>query len=81
MISSAGTVLRRRPLRGAWAEASGVPVRSGVTQHGGGESWTNFVAGVPSMLIEIDTWAATDAIVAAQLAGFQGLLAELGWDE
>jgi len=64
----------------AWSAGSGLPTRSGVTQHGGGESWTFFEAGSPSMLIEIDTWAATPEVVAAQLAGFQALLAHLGWD-
>lgn len=67
-----------RALERAWAEASGVPVRSGVTQHGGGESWTNFVAGVPSMLIEIDSWAATPQIVAAHRAGYEAMLLTLG---
>jgi len=62
----------------AWAEASGVPVRSGVTQHGGGESWTAFVAGLPSMLIEIDSWAATPETVAAHRAGYEAVFAALG---
>ena len=62
----------------AWAQASGVPARSGVTQHGGGESWTAFVAGRPSMLIEIDSWAATPGIVAAHRAGYEAVLAVLG---
>ena len=62
----------------AWSAGSGVAVRSGVTQHGGGESWTAFVAGVPSMLVEIDSWEATPQIVAAHRAGFEALLAALG---
>lgn len=69
-----------RSFESAWSEGSGLPTRSGVTQHGGGESWTFFNADLPSMLVEIDGWDATDAIVASQLAGFQALLAELGWD-
>jgi hypothetical protein len=67
-----------RALERAWATASGVPVRSGVTQHGGGESWTNLVAGYPSMLIEIDSWAATAEVVAAHHAGYEAILAALG---
>ncbi len=66
-----------RTLEEAWAAGSGTPVRSGVTQHGGGESWTAFVAGLPSMLIEIDSWAATAGMVAAHRAGFEALLAVL----
>lgn len=68
-----------RSYESAWSNGSGLPTRSGVTQHGGGESWTFFEADLPSMLIEIDTWAATEAVVAEQLAGFQALLVELGW--
>lgn len=64
-------------LEEAWATASGLPVRPDVTQHGGGESWSAFVAGVPSMLIEIDGWEATPEIVAAQRAGFLATLTAL----
>jgi murein peptide amidase A len=69
-----------RSFESAWSAGSGLPVRSGVTQHGGGESWTFFDAELPSMLIEIDSWDATETIVDAQRAGFQALLTELGWD-
>lgn len=69
-----------RSFETAWSAGSGLPTRSGVTQHGGGESWTHYGAGLPSMLIEIDTWSATEQIVVDQVAGFQALLAELGWD-
>jgi hypothetical protein len=65
-------------LEEAWAAASGGPVRPDVTQHGGGESWTAFVAGRPSMLIEIDSWSATHEIVAAHRAGYEAMLAALG---
>ena len=78
-VSSVGPTTDRS-LESAWSEGSGLPTRSGVTQHGGGESWTVFEAATPAMLIEIDTWAATEEIVGAQLAGFQALLASLGWD-
>lgn len=58
----------------AWAAASGVPVRPDVTQHGGGESWTAFVAGLPSMLIEVDSYEARPDMVAAHVDGFAALL-------
>ena len=61
----------------AWSAASGLPVRPDVTQHGGGESWTAFVAERPSMLIEIDSWAATPEMVDAQRAGFEAVVALL----
>ena len=62
----------------AWSAAAGMPVRPDVTQHGGGESWSALVAGVPSLLIEVDGWAATPEAVAAQRAGFEAMLAALG---
>ncbi len=65
-------------LEQAWAAGSGVPVRPGVTQHGGGESWTIFVSGTPSMLVEIDSWAATPEVVAAHRAGYEAMLGALG---
>jgi protein MpaA len=77
-VSSVGPT--DRSLESAWSIGSGLPTRSGVTQHGGGESWTVFEATTPAMLIEIDTWAATEEVVRAQVAGFQSLLASLGWD-
>lgn len=61
----------------AWSAGSGLPVRADVTQHGGGESWSHFEAGLDSMLIEIDTWDATPEMVAAQRRGFEELIASL----
>ncbi len=61
----------------AWSAGAGMPVRPDVTQHGGGESWSALVAGVPSLLIEIDGPGATPEIVAAQRAGFEAMLAAL----
>ena len=75
-VSSIGTT--ESALEVAWATASGLAVRPDVTQHGGGESWTAFVADRPSMLIEIDSWSATPEIVAAHRAGFEATLAALG---
>lgn len=66
-----------RSYESAWSSGSGLETRSGVTQHGGGESWTFFEAGLPSMLIEIDSWADTPEVVAAQVAGYEALLASL----
>ena len=62
----------------AWSAAAGLPVRPDVTQHGGGESWSAFVAGIPSLLIEIEGTDATPELVAAQVAGFEAMLAALG---
>lgn len=61
----------------AWSSGAGVRVRPDVTQHGGGESWTAFVAGLDSMLIEVDGWAATPEVVAAHRAGYAQLIAAL----
>lgn len=58
----------------AWARGSGVPVRPDVTQHGGGESWTAFVAETGSMLVEVDTYEATPEMVAAHQNGFRELI-------
>ena len=74
-VSAIGTTSPRFEL--AWSAGSGLPVRPDVTQHGGGESWSALVAGVPSMLIEIDGWSATPEVVEAQRAGFEALLAAL----
>ena len=61
----------------AWSRGSGVPIRRDVTQHGGGESWTAFTVGLPSMLVEVDGWQATPDNVAAHQNGFRELIAEL----
>lgn len=39
----------------AWAEASELPFRPPITQHGGGESWTYHELGLPSILVESPT--------------------------
>jgi hypothetical protein len=65
-------------LERAWADAAGIPVRPDVTQHGGGESWSALVAGVPAMLIEIAGWAATPELIADTRAGVEAVLVALG---
>ncbi len=62
----------------AWAAGAGLPVRRDVTQHGGGESWTNFTGGYNSMLIEANGWDATPEMVAAHRNGFAALIALFG---
>jgi protein MpaA len=74
-VSSIGTT--RSALEQAWGAASGLPVRADVTQHGGGETWSNMVAGVPSMLVEIDGWSATPETVDAQRAAFEAMIRAL----
>jgi len=64
-------------LEQAWSSAAAMPVRPDVTQHGGGESWSALVAGVPTLLVEIEGTEATPEAVAAQLAGFEAMLAAL----
>ncbi|MEZ5298996.1 MAG: hypothetical protein R2697_22755 [Ilumatobacteraceae bacterium] len=67
-----------RRVRGGVVARLGVRVRRDVTQHGGGESWTNFTAGFPSMLIEADGWDATPEMVAAHRNGFAEMIAVFG---
>jgi protein MpaA len=74
-VSSIGTT--GSALEQAWGTASGLPVRADVTQHGGGETWSNMVAGVPAMLVEIGGWSATPETVAAQRAGFEAMIRAL----
>lgn len=62
----------------AWSAATGLRVRPNVTQHGGGESWSALVAGVPSMLVEIDSFDATPSMLDVQQAGFVALLQAIG---
>ena len=75
-VSAVGTT--SAALEQAWAGAAGTAVRPDVSQHGGGESWSAYVAGVPSMLVEMDGWAATPELVADTLAGVEAVLVALG---
>lgn len=57
----------------AWSQATGLPVRPDVVQHGGAETWTA-AAGFASILVEVNSWDATPEMVAAQQNGFAQLL-------
>ena len=63
-----------QPYAKAWAAAAGLPVLYGISQHGGGESWTYYAAGFPSMLVEAPTRENDPGVVAAQLAGFRAMV-------
>ena len=65
-------------LEQAYTHAAELPTRPDVTQHGGGESWSALVAGVPSILIEIDGWEATTELVALTRAGIEAVIVALG---
>ena len=65
-------------LEQAYSAAAGLSVRPDVTQHGGGESWSALVAGVPSLLVEIDGWDATPELVDATRAGVEAAIVALG---
>lgn len=57
-----------------WADAAGVRVRYSLDQHGGGETWTGAIAGIPSMLVEVTSWATSASLIAAHQAGFEALM-------
>ena len=65
-------------LEQAYTHAAELPTRPGVTQHGGGESWSALAAGVPSILIEIDGWEATTELIARTRAGIEAVIVALG---
>jgi hypothetical protein len=58
----------------AWRNAAGLPDRANLDQHGGGETWTTKVAGISSILVEVDSHDVTEAIVEAHAAGFAAML-------
>ncbi len=60
-----------------WAEATQLPVRVGMDQHGGGETWTNRIAGYPSLLVEVDSWGSGQGLIDRHLAGWASTLAWL----
>lgn len=61
----------------AWRSAVGDRRRDDVDQHGGGETWCARVARVPTILVEVATWTASAALVAAHVRGFQAYIAVL----
>lgn len=61
----------------AWADATGLRVRDNVTQHGGGETWSALVAGVASLLVEIESFDATPGMLDLHMGGFAALLRAL----
>jgi protein MpaA len=54
----------------AWQSAVGCRRRDDVDQHGGGETWCARVAGVPTLLVEVNSWSATPELVDAHRRGF-----------
>ena len=59
----------------AWAQAARLPFRDDITQHGGAESWTAFVAGRPSILLEVEERDLSEQLVDAHVAGLAAALA------
>lgn len=65
------------PYAEAWARAAGLPVRTWLSQHGGGESWTYYDRGLPSILVEGTTRQSSPGETYAHRAGFEAVLAAL----
>ncbi len=61
----------------AWAGASGVPFRDDISQHGGSESWTAFVANVPSILLEVESRDLSPELIVNHQLGLDAMLASL----
>ena len=61
----------------AWAEASGVPFRADITQHGGSESWTAFVANTGSILLEVESRDVSPELIENHQRGLDAMLAAL----
>ncbi|MFP5488367.1 MAG: DUF2817 domain-containing protein [Acidimicrobiia bacterium] len=66
-----------RPYALAWARGAGVPFVPALSQQGGGESWTHYGVGFPSILVEAPTRGDAPDVVEAQLAGFRALVASI----
>lgn len=60
-----------------WRSPGGLDTRADLDQHGGAETWTAKVAGRNSLLVEADSWDATQAMVDRHRAGYLALLAHL----
>jgi protein MpaA len=61
----------------AWRHAVGDRRRDSLDQHGGGETWCARVAGIPTMLVEVATWAATRELVEAHARGFANCIGQV----
>jgi protein MpaA len=57
-------------LADAWRNQVGDRRRDGIDQHGGGETWCARVADVPTLLVEVATWAVTERLIDAHTRGF-----------
>ena len=66
-----------QPFAVAWASAAGLQVQDGVRQHGGGETWAAETLGCASILVEGATREASSDEVAANVRGFEALLASI----
>lgn len=66
-----------RPYARAWARAAGLPFVPALSQQGGGESWSHYRAGFPSILVEAPTRSDLPEVVEAQLNGFRALVAAI----
>lgn len=58
----------------AWCARTGSPRRDGIDQQGGGETWCARAAGVPTILVEANSWASTPQMVAAHVTGFRAFV-------
>ena len=54
----------------AWRWETGSRRRDGIDQHGGGETWCAMVAGVPTILVEVDSWQPDQLLVDRHVRGF-----------
>ncbi|NQY56352.1 MAG: DUF2817 domain-containing protein [Ilumatobacteraceae bacterium] len=61
----------------AWSTQVAEPVRTGVTQHGGSETWCALVAGIPTILIEVGGTEITPGLLEAHRRGFEACVREL----
>jgi hypothetical protein len=57
----------------AWAQHTGLELRPGINQHGGGETWTSRVARLPSILVEMPAETG-EAAVEHHRGGYAALL-------
>lgn len=65
------------PFARRWADASGLPMKLGIKQRGGAETWCAASLGLASILVEGTTRDASVGEIAAHRAGFEAVLAGL----